>query len=127
MKVRMIAMASCLFWCESNYKDQLLLQSMQRALKISNEIIKDEPKHVGLWPELLDKYIFYTEIGVEGFTIDHINSLIALSKEHIAFARDSKEVDAGKEAREAQAHLNSSSEYLKMLKASGGVFADAQL
>jgi len=114
MQCRAVAACSHLFWCDARRDGKRVLECLQKCLKITDAVVQADPKQVVLWVEMLDKYIGFYEMNCEDVVGKFIQSLINLCSEHISFAE--ADASAKEEAREAKAHLKSSTAYLRKLK-----------
>lgn len=111
MQSRAIAACASLYLASDGAK---VLQCLQKALKICDNAVQQDPKVCGLWVEMLDKYIFFFEKGCETVEAKYINSLIPLCKEHIEFAVGTE--DSKAEASKAQIHYTSTLKYIRRLQ-----------
>jgi len=114
MQCRAIACCSHLFWCDGKQDGKRVLECLQKCLKIVTNVISQDTKEVKLWVEMLDKYIYYFEAGVEEVTLVFVQSLIGLCVEHIQFA--DKAAESQPEARKAKDHLKGAVAYLRKKK-----------
>jgi vacuolar protein sorting-associated protein 35 len=114
MQCRAIAACAQLFWNEAKQDSKRVLECLQKCLKICDTVVQQDPKQVGLWVEMLDKYIYFVEVDVEDVTAKYIQSLLNLSVEHISFAENNDE--SKEEAKKAKVHLTHSQNYLKLLR-----------
>jgi len=114
LQCRAVAACSHLFWCQARRDGKRVLECLQKCLKITDGVVSSDATQVGLWVEMLDKYIYYSEGSVDEVQISFINMLVGLCKEHITYA----EKDAAEEANKAKAHYNQTVAYLRTLKAS---------
>mmetsp|Transcript_98323 Transcript_98323/g.248170 ORF Transcript_98323/g.248170 Transcript_98323/m.248170 type:complete len:822 (-) Transcript_98323:161-2626(-) len=114
LQVRAVATCSHLFWCQARRDGKRVLECLQKCLKIIDAVVSSDAAQVGLWVEMLDKYIYYYEANVDEVQISFISLLVGMCKEHITFA----ESDAKEEASKANAHYRQTVAYLRMQKAS---------
>jgi vacuolar protein sorting-associated protein 35 len=117
MQCRAIAACSGLFWCAARQDGKRVLECLQKCLKITDVVVQSQPKEVGLWVEMMDKYIFYFESDCEECAPKFISGLKNLCEEHIAFAENN--ADSKPEAEKAQTHFSNSLAYIKAQKMSG--------
>lgn len=116
LQCRAVAACSHLFWCDARRDGKRVLECLQKCLKIADNVVTSDPKQVGLWVEMLDKYTYYYENDCEDVTVKFVQSLINLCFEHISFAEN--DVQSASEGRQAKAHLQASLTYLRGLKSS---------
>eukprot|EP00928_Gymnodinium_smaydae_P087561 TRINITY_DN71814_c0_g1_i1.p1 TRINITY_DN71814_c0_g1~~TRINITY_DN71814_c0_g1_i1.p1 ORF type:complete len:845 (-),score=200.41 TRINITY_DN71814_c0_g1_i1:134-2605(-) len=116
MQCRAVAACSHLFWCQTRRDGKRVLECLQKCLKICEAVVTSDATCVGLWVEMLDKYVYYFEVGCEEVNCNFVQSLMNLCLEHITFAESDPMAQA--DARKAKAHLRSSVEYLRHQKAS---------
>jgi vacuolar protein sorting-associated protein 35 len=92
------------------------LECLQKCLKICDSTVQQDPKIVGLWPEMLDMYVYCYQQNIldEEKGPNYINSLMQLCQEHIDFSKNTPE--AKEEGLKAQNHYNSTLSYMKFLK-----------
>jgi len=117
MQCRAVAACANLFWCPARKESKRVLECLQKCLKITDAVVQSSPKEVGLWVEMMDKYIYYFEVDCEDVEVKYITSLSNLCLEHINFAENN--ADSKGEAEKARVHLHHSLKYMKHLKASG--------
>jgi len=117
MQCRAISTCSQLFWCNARRDAKKVLECLQKCLKITDTVVQQDPKNVGLWVEMMDRYVYYAEAGCDDVAVKYIQSLMNLCKEHIDFACNDPGANAAGEA--AKEHLKSSTTYIRHLKASG--------
>merc|ERR1719491_1638977 len=116
LQCRAVATCSHLFWCSARRDGKRVLECLQKCLKITDGVVTADPKQVGLWVEMLDKYSYYYEVMCEEVQVKFINGLLNLCGEHISFSEtNSSSADEGKAAR---VHLKEALKYLKLLKES---------
>jgi|Transcript_56467 vacuolar protein sorting-associated protein 35 len=111
MQCRAIAACANLYITTDGTK---VLQCCQKALKICDASVTQDPKVCGLWVEMLDKYVLFFEKGIEEVTAKYINSLIPLCQEHIEFASGTE--DSKAEAKKASVHYTSTLQYIRRLQ-----------
>merc|ERR1719203_2079031 len=114
LQCRAVAACSHLFWCDARRDGKRVLECLQKCLKIVDAVVTADPKQVGLWVEMLDKYIYYYEVLVEEVEIKYINGLLNLCEEHISYAE--KDSHAEEDGKRAKAHLKETAKYLRSLK-----------
>jgi len=116
LQCRAIAVCSHLFYCHARQDGKKVLECLQKCLKITDNIAQNDTKSVGLWVEMLDKYLYYFEIGTPEVPAKNISGLMDLCKEHISYAQDGG-VDA--EAKAAQLHFEKTQNYIQQKIAEG--------
>lgn len=116
MQCRAVATCSHLFWCDARRDGKRVLECLQKCLKTTDTVVQSDAKQVVLWVEMLDKYVYYFEVGCEEVTIKFVQSLVNLCLEHISFAQS--DGAAAAEARSAQAHLKNTVGRLRRMKQS---------
>lgn len=117
MQCRAISACAQLFWCPARKESKRVLECLQKCLKITDAVVQSSPKEVGLWAEVLDRYVYFLEADCEDVLVKHLQSLQNLCLEHITFAENN--ADSKSEAEKAKTHLRNSSKYLKHLKTKG--------
>lgn len=117
MQCRAICAAAQLWWCEARYDGKKVLECLQKCLKIVDAICQANPKEVGLWVEMLDRYTYFAEKECEEVSSKFIDSLKNLCNEHITFAENNN--DSKGEADKAKEHLQHSLKYITFLKTKG--------
>merc|ERR1712176_939406 len=117
MQMRAVSACTHLFWCDARKDGGRVVECLQKCLKVQTNLMQSDCKSVGLWVELLDKYIFFFESCLPEVPNHFIENLINLCNEHIAFAE--QEQGSAAEAAKAKAHLTCSVAYLKMQQQSG--------
>lgn len=111
LQCRAVATCSNLYWSKGKRDGKRVLECLQKCLKIVDGVVEADSKQVGLWVEMLDKYLYYYEAGNEEVTPVMIQTLLNLCNEHIDFAeKDAKSEADGKAAR---AHFKSITRYVK--------------
>ncbi|PFH36429.1 putative vacuolar sorting protein 35 [Besnoitia besnoiti] len=112
---RAILACSHLFWNNERVRDsRRVLECLQKCLKIADIAVQSSTTHVGLFTDILDKYIYYYERDNHEVTVDFIQNLLALCAEHVNFALQ----EAGQE--EALANFRNTVRYLKHKKETEG-------
>jgi len=111
MQCRAISTCSQLFWCPARRDGKRVLECLQKCLKITDGVVQQDPKNVGLWVESMDRYIYYAESGCEEVALKHIQSLLNLCKEHIQFA--SSDSGSASQAAAAKMHFDNTVAYIK--------------
>lgn len=113
---RAILACSHLFWNNELFRDpRRVLECLQKCLKIADIAVQSSTAHVGLFTDILDKYIYYYERDNAEVTVDFIQNLLSLCAEHVKFALQ----EAGHED-EAVANFRNSVRYLKYKKETAG-------
>lgn len=116
MQVRAIALCSNMFWCEGKRDGKRVLECLQKCLKITDAVVTSDPKQVGLWVEMLDKYLFFYENGVDDVNPSFVRDLLDLCKEHIEYAK--KEPSSEEDGSKAQSHFNDTLNYIRIMQKS---------
>eukprot|EP00913_Durusdinium_trenchii_P012693 g11919.t1 len=114
-----------LFWCDARRDAKRVRECLERCVKTCEAVVQSDPAQTGLWVEMLDRYIYYFETNCEEVDVDFLQRLLAICLEHINFAL--RDQQAEKEAKKAQAHLESTVAYLKKMKESSSRFAELKL
>jgi len=122
MQCRAIAACAQLFWCSARGNGQRVLECLQRCLKITDAVVTQDSKLVGLWVEITDKYIYFFEKKCDEVAAKNIQTLLNLCVEHISFAE--KSADSASEAARAKVHLKQTIGYVRAMRASGGEVAE---
>ncbi|CAK9027838.1 unnamed protein product [Durusdinium trenchii] len=116
MQCRAVSACSQLFWCDARRDAKRVRECLERCVKTCEAVVQSDPAQTGLWVEMLDRYIYYFETNCEEVDVDFLQRLLAICLEHINFAL--RDQQAEKEAKKAQAHLESTVAYLKKMKES---------
>eukprot|EP00449_Zooxanthella_nutricula_P054877 CAMPEP_0198576970 /NCGR_PEP_ID=MMETSP1462-20131121/118297_1 /TAXON_ID=1333877 /ORGANISM="Brandtodinium nutriculum, Strain RCC3387" /LENGTH=802 /DNA_ID=CAMNT_0044308241 /DNA_START=15 /DNA_END=2420 /DNA_ORIENTATION=+ len=116
MQCRAVAACSHLYWCSSRRDGRRVLECLQKCLKVTDAHVQSDASSVGLWVEMLDKYVYYCDHDVEEVQITFIQSLLNLCQEHISYAE--KDPSSAEDAKKAKAHWNQTVACLRDLKAS---------
>jgi vacuolar protein sorting-associated protein 35 len=123
MQCRAISCCAQVYWNDACRDPEKVLQCLQKCLKICDAVSGQDPKQVGLWVEMLDRYVYFLERGCEKVETKHISSLSQMAEEHIGYAKGTAESE--KEGLKAEAHLTHSRKYIRWLKDTAGErFAD---
>ncbi len=125
MQCRAVSTCSQLFWCDARRDGKRVRECLERCVKTCEAVVQSDPAQTGLWVEMLDRYIYYFEVNCEEVDVDFLQRLLAICVEHVNFAL--KDQQAEKEAKLAQAHLNSTVAYLRKMKESSPRFAGLDL
>lgn len=125
MQCRAVSACSQLFWCDARRDAKRVRECLERCVKTCEAVVQSDPAQTGLWVEMLDRYIYYFETNCEEVDVDFLQRLLAICLEHINFAL--RDQQAEKEAKKAQAHLESTVAYLKKMKESSSRFAELKL
>jgi len=113
---RAIACCAHLFWSKGRQDGKRVLECLQKCLKTADAACQSETKSCDLFVEMLDKYTYFCEAGVEQVNVKFIQSLVNLCQEHVNFAVNDANQEANAVGRVAQEHIQSSVAYLKTLK-----------
>jgi vacuolar protein sorting-associated protein 35 len=116
MQVQAISNCAQLFWCKQLQDGKKVLECLQKCLKTTDTVVQSTAGEVGLWVEMLDRYVFFIESLCESVTPGHVDALVNLCQEHISYAEQS---DFKEQAQKARTHFNHTKAYLKYLKNSG--------
>mmetsp|Transcript_34059 Transcript_34059/g.77665 ORF Transcript_34059/g.77665 Transcript_34059/m.77665 type:complete len:826 (+) Transcript_34059:54-2531(+) len=116
MQCRAISVCASLFWCRAKKDSKKVLECLQKCLKITLAIVESDASHCPLWVEMLDRYVYYYQVGCDEIAVNMIQDLLKLCLEHISYAE--AEAAAAKAAKEAKAHLKQSVSILRQLKSS---------
>lgn len=116
MQCRAIATAAQLYFSKAKQEGKRVLECLQKCLKIVDNVVQSDAKQVVLWVEMLDKYIYYYEMGCEDVTAKYIQSLLNLCHEHITFAQNDSSATA--EAGKAKTHLSHTINYIRSIQKS---------
>jgi vacuolar protein sorting-associated protein 35 len=116
LQFRAVSTCSHLFWSSARRDGKRVVECLQKCLNIVRDVVQADPTQVILWVEMLDKYIYYFEIGCEEVAGKFINIILGLCVEHITHA--AADASSQNEAKKAKAHLQQTVEYLKMQKSS---------
>jgi len=111
MQCRAVSACAALFVGVDSAK---VIQCLQKALKIVDAAVQQNPKDVELWVDMLDKYVYFLEKDVETVTAKFITSLVNLCPEHIEFAMGTAEAKA--EAQKASVHYQQTLKYIRKLQ-----------
>jgi vacuolar protein sorting-associated protein 35 len=122
MQCRSISSAAAVFWCPHKQEGKRVLECLQKCLKVCDAAVQSDPKQVGLWVEMLDKYVYFIEKGVSEVGVKFVSSLLNLCNEHISYAEANEE--SAKEAAKARNHLLHSKRYIKSLQQQGDEIAE---
>lgn len=116
MQCRAISIcAQVYFGADERYRDEKrVLECLQKCLKICDACVQQDPKQVGLWIEMLDRYVYFAEKGCQAVDSRYVNTLSAMCEEHVTYAEGS--ADAAEEGAKAKAHLIHSRKYIRFLK-----------
>jgi len=125
MQCRAISVCASLFWCPSKRDGKKVLECLQRCLKICDAVGQSDSKNVGLWVEMLDRYVYFAEMDVAEVAMKFISALMNMCDEHITFAVQKDE--SARDGEKAKEHLKHSKRYITMLKKSDGKFADVEV
>jgi len=116
MQCRSIATCSHLFWCDARKDGRRVLECIQKCLKITDAVSQSDSKNVVLWVEMLDKFLYFFEIGCPEVGAKYVQGLMDLCKEHIPFAEN--EAGSVKEATFAKAHFQQTMTYIAKMQRS---------
>lgn len=111
LSCRAIALCTHMYWCDAKRDGRLVLECLQKCLKVADGIVTSDATHVGLWVEMLDKYIYFYDSMVEDVNISFIQNLVNLCGEHIAYAE--KDSVSEKEAAAARQHYQQTLNYMR--------------
>mmetsp|Transcript_12426 Transcript_12426/g.30989 ORF Transcript_12426/g.30989 Transcript_12426/m.30989 type:complete len:821 (-) Transcript_12426:82-2544(-) len=115
MQCRAVCTCSHLFWSpreEGRREGQRVRECLQKCLKIADVAVQSSNTNVGLFVEVLDKYLFYFTQGCDEVTPEHIQNLLTLCAEHVAYAE-------GDTASEVKLAFRNTVNYVKRRKAEG--------
>jgi len=74
-----VYLCSHLFWTNGGVRDaKRVLECLQKSLKIAYTCIDSSIKHVNLFVEVLNEYLYYFEYKNEAVTVKYLNDLIKL-------------------------------------------------
>ncbi|CAJ1383137.1 unnamed protein product [Effrenium voratum] len=116
MQCRAVSACSQLFWCDARREPKRVRECLERCVKTCEAVVQSDSGQVGLWVEMLDRYIYYFEVDCDEVTITFLQSLLQICVEHIDFAM--KDPQSEQEAKKAKAHLQATMTYLKKMKES---------
>lgn len=116
MQCRAVSACSQLFWCDARRDSKRVRECLERCLKTCEAVVQSDAGQVGLWVEMLDRYVYYYEADCEDVSSTFIENLLQICKEHVDFAL--KDPQSQAEGAKAASHLKSTSEYLKKMKQS---------
>mmetsp|Transcript_35478 Transcript_35478/g.98028 ORF Transcript_35478/g.98028 Transcript_35478/m.98028 type:complete len:837 (-) Transcript_35478:101-2611(-) len=114
LQCRAVATCSHLFWSDARRDGKRVLECLQKCLKIISGCFMSDMKQVALWVEMLDKYVFYFDQGVEEVNLSFVQDLLKLCRENVEYAE--KDSSAQAEAKRARDHLRNAVEYLRLQK-----------
>eukprot|EP00932_Pfiesteria_piscicida_P011814 SRR837773.23046.p2 GENE.SRR837773.23046~~SRR837773.23046.p2 ORF type:complete len:198 (-),score=118.99 SRR837773.23046:143-736(-) len=128
LMIRAVATCTHLFWSQSKRDGATVLQCLQKCLKVLQPLAETDPSQVGLWVEMLDKYIFFYEGMVEEIQLAFIQQLMDLCKVQIEGAMDS----SADEANKAKVHFKEVLKHLATMQKNAdpeisGRFAELRL
>jgi len=121
--VRAVAACSHLQWTkDGQHRDPVLvMQCLEKALKELHKKISDKPQLVVVLCEILDKYIYYFEQGIEECNVQKMSLLMEMILTHIAACKEAK---TNAEARRAESHLREILSYISRKIKNGDEKAD---
>lgn len=125
MACRAISTCTHLYWTDYTRDGKRVLECLQKCLKIVGAVVQNDAKQCVLWVEMLDKYVYYFEVGVEEVQLEHLQQLLVLCLEHITFAENDSASQA--EAKKAKDHLRGVVKHLKSQRAQDARLAGLQL
>lgn len=111
---RAVALCANLFWCPAKRDGKRVLECLQKCLKITDNLVSSDSTQVGLWVEMLDKYLYCFEVGIEEVGANFVRDLIALCKEQLAYAE--KEPSSVDEAAKSKKHYNEILAHIRLVK-----------
>jgi len=114
MQCRAISACASLFWSRAKRDSKRVLECLQKCLKITLNVVESDASNCPLWVEMLDRYVYYYQVGCEDIAPTMIQDLLKLCLEHITYAE--KESASAAAAKEAKDHLKQSVAILKQLK-----------
>eukprot|EP00930_Biecheleria_cincta_P033474 TRINITY_DN231_c0_g1_i1.p1 TRINITY_DN231_c0_g1~~TRINITY_DN231_c0_g1_i1.p1 ORF type:complete len:837 (-),score=178.04 TRINITY_DN231_c0_g1_i1:225-2690(-) len=116
MQCRAVSACSQLFWCDARRDSKRVRECLERCLKTCEAVVQSDAGQVGLWVEMLDRYVYYYEVDCEDVSSTFIENLLQICKEHVDFAL--KDPQSQAEGAKAASHLKCTSQYLKKMKQS---------
>eukprot|EP00931_Biecheleriopsis_adriatica_P037583 TRINITY_DN21546_c0_g1_i1.p1 TRINITY_DN21546_c0_g1~~TRINITY_DN21546_c0_g1_i1.p1 ORF type:complete len:826 (-),score=207.57 TRINITY_DN21546_c0_g1_i1:104-2581(-) len=116
LQCRAVSACSQLFWCDARQDAKRVRECLERCLKTCEAIVQSDSSQVGLWVELLDRYIYYFEADCEEVGLNFIQSLLQICMEHVTFAIE--DAQSAAEGKKAKQHLQATVSYLKKMKQS---------
>lgn len=116
MQCRAIALCSNMFWCPVRRDGKRVIECLKKCVKTADALVASDTTQVGLWVEMLEKYLGYYEVGVEDVQASFVVDLLAVCQEHISFAE--KEPASVDQAAKAKKHLEDIFDHIKIKKSS---------
>lgn len=116
MQCRAVSACSQLFWCDARRDSKRVRECLERCLKTCEAVVQSDAGQVGLWVEMLDRYVYYYESDCDEVSSTFIENLHQICKEHVDYAV--KDPQSQAEGAKAASHLRSTTAYLKKLKQS---------
>jgi vacuolar protein sorting-associated protein 35 len=116
LQVRAISCCAQVYWCGEVFSDEKkVVECLQKCLKILDNIKESDPKTVGLWVEMLDRYVFFAQKGVD--IASKVSVLSEACVANIEYADGCKDDSAAlNAAKQAKVHLKETAKYIRFLQ-----------